>query len=225
MGGPQGGVGHRCLRGPGQWGHCCWSLAQLATCLRETHLPEALLAISSASSSRSCSAWRRARSDEASSCGRLHAINHFPRGDTGLPCCPTDKLETREHPGPRVLGSWGALSGGAWGRGREEECLGLGGKQGSSSKGQGAQPSRPCGRAGGSWQTRPGQGKGQRRAGHFSAEELPHCSSSVHFFGRKTCCRKQLRCISYPTWVKMERTVVLLSSRCGGGELPNPKAG
>lgn len=34
---------------------------------QETHLPEALLAISSASSSLSCSACRRARSDEASS--------------------------------------------------------------------------------------------------------------------------------------------------------------
>ena len=35
--------------------------------VQETHLPEALLAISSASSSLSCSACRRARSDEASS--------------------------------------------------------------------------------------------------------------------------------------------------------------
>lgn len=36
---------------------------------QDTHLPDALLAISSANSSLSCSACRRARSDEASSWG------------------------------------------------------------------------------------------------------------------------------------------------------------
>lgn len=52
---------------------------------RETHFPEALLAISSASSSRSCSACLRARSDEASSCrvdtelgsGHCHSLHAF----------------------------------------------------------------------------------------------------------------------------------------------------
>lgn len=115
-------------------------------------MPEALLAISSASSSRSCSAWRRARSDEASSCGRLDAIHHFPRGDIGLPCCPLDRPETREYPGPRVRGPVGAGAE----AGRESVWAWAGSR--ALLEGRGGMAIQPCGRAGGSWQTRPGQG-------------------------------------------------------------------